>query len=150
MFYVNRLLAHDSASRTFTWYIKPYFPKKLRKNITKFDVCCSIGLKMTQVWLNFMVISTLTTHLITDEPEQVIFFIFGSLRPINNPSVIKGQVFLGWTNTKLGLMCFAQGHSAVTPARLKPTAPLSRVKHSTTESMPSLSPLSHPTSVVCW
>ena len=26
------------------------------------------------------------------------------LRPINNLSVIKGQVFLGWTGTKLGLM----------------------------------------------
>ena len=29
---------------------------------------------------------------------------FESLRPINNLSVIKGQVFLGWTSTKLGLM----------------------------------------------
>ena len=30
--------------------------------------------------------------------------LFDSLRPINNLSVIKGQVFLGWTSTKLGLM----------------------------------------------
>ena len=29
---------------------------------------------------------------------------FDSLRPINNLSVIKGRVFLGWTSTKLGLM----------------------------------------------
>ena len=29
-------------------------------------------------------------------------------------------------------MCLAQGHNAVTPVRLKPAAPLSRVKHSTT------------------
>ena len=33
------------------------------------------------------------------------FFVwFDSLRPINNLSVIKGRVFLGWTSTKLGLM----------------------------------------------
>ena len=29
---------------------------------------------------------------------------FDSLRPINNLSIIKGRVFLGWTSTKLGLM----------------------------------------------
>ena len=30
-------------------------------------------------------------------------------------------------------MCLAKGHKALTPVRLKPTAPWSRVKHSTTE-----------------
>ena len=35
----------------------------------------------------------------------LLFFVwFDSLRPINNLSVIKGRVFLGWTSTKLGLM----------------------------------------------
>ena len=36
----------------------------------------------------------------------VLFLIVGldSLHPINNLSVIKGWVFLGWTSTKLGLM----------------------------------------------
>ena len=33
----------------------------------------------------------------------------------------------------LVLMCLAQGHNAVTPERLEPAAPQSRVKHSTTE-----------------
>ena len=33
-----------------------------------------------------------------------LFVWFVSLRPINNLSVIKGRVFLGWTSTKLGLM----------------------------------------------
>ena len=33
-----------------------------------------------------------------------LFVWFDSLSPINNLSVIKGQVFLGWTRTKLGLM----------------------------------------------
>ena len=31
-----------------------------------------------------------------------LFVWFDSLRPINNLSVKKGQVFLGWTSTKLG------------------------------------------------
>ena len=30
-------------------------------------------------------------------------------------------------------MCLAQGHTAVTPVSLKPAAPRSQVKHSTTE-----------------
>ena len=34
----------------------------------------------------------------------VLFVWFDSLHPINNLSVIKGRVFLGWTSTKLGLM----------------------------------------------
>ena len=33
-----------------------------------------------------------------------LFVKFDSLLPINNLSVIKGRVFLGWTSTKLGLM----------------------------------------------
>ena len=33
-----------------------------------------------------------------------LFVWFDSLRPINNLSVIKGRVFLGWTSTELGLM----------------------------------------------
>ena len=35
-------------------------------------------------------------------------------------------------------MCLAQGHNAVTPVRLEPAAPRSRVKHSTTEPLRSL------------
>ena len=49
-----------------------------------------------------------------------------------------GWVFLGWTSTKLGLMCLAQGHNTVTPVRLEPAAPRSRFKHSTTEPLRSL------------
>ena len=67
-----------------------------------------------------------------------LFVWFDSLHPINNLSVIKGWVFLGWTSTKLGSICLAQGHSAVTLVRLQPTAPRSRVKHSTTEPLRSL------------
>ena len=35
-------------------------------------------------------------------------------------------------------MCLAQGHNTVTPVRLEPAAPRSRVKHSTTERLCSL------------
>ena len=35
-------------------------------------------------------------------------------------------------------MCLAQGHNAVTPARLEPAALRSRIKHSTTEPLRSL------------
>ena len=36
-----------------------------------------------------------------------------------------GQVFLGWTSIKQGLMCLAQGHNEVTPVRLEPATPVS-------------------------
>ena len=72
-----------------------------------------------------------------------LFVWFDSLRPINNLSVKKGWVFLGWTSTKLGLMCLAQGHSVMMPVRLEPAAPRSRVKHSTTE-------LLHSHAVLIW
>ena len=58
-----------------------------------------------------------------------LFVWFDSLHPINNLSVIKGWVFLGWTSTKLELMCLAQGHNTMTRARLQPAPPGSRVKH---------------------
>ena len=70
--------------------------------------------------------------------SQICLFVcFPSLRPINNLSVINGRVFLGWTSTKLGLMCLAQWHNAVTPMRLELAAPWSRVKYSTTEPLRS-------------
>ena len=62
-------------------------------------------------------------------PYLFCFVWFDSLRPINNLSFKQGRVFLGWISTKLGLMCLAQGHNAVTPVRLEPVATRSRVKH---------------------
>ena len=59
------------------------------------------------------------------------------LRPINNLSGMWGLVVLGWTSTKLGLMCLAQGHKAVTLVKLEPVAPPSWVKRSTTEPLRS-------------
>ena len=86
--------------------------------------------------------------VMTNSDLFVLLVWFDSVRPINNFSVMQGQVFLGWTSTKLGLMCLAQGHNAVTPVRLKPVAPQSGVKHSTTELLNSDSEgrifLSHP------
>ena len=42
--------------------------------------------------------------------------------PVNNLSVTSGRVFLGQTSTKLGLMCLALGHNALTRVRLEPAA----------------------------
>ena len=60
-----------------------------------------------------------------------MFVWIDSLRSINNLSVMKGRIFLGWTSTKLG-------HNAVMPVRLEHTDPRSRVKYSTTEPLRSL------------
>ena len=53
--------------------------------------------------------------------------------PVNNFSLMWGQVFLGCTSTNQRLMCLAKGHNAVTPMRLKHTNPLPLDSHSTTE-----------------
>ena len=53
--------------------------------------------------------------------------------PVNNLFSYIGGIFLRLTSTKQGSMCLAQGHNTVTPVRLEPAAPLSKVKHSTTE-----------------
>ena len=58
---------------------------------------------------------------------------------VNNFSAMPGWVFLGLTSTKQEYMCLAQGHNTMTPVRLEPAAPRSRVKHSTTEPLCSLS-----------
>ena len=63
--------------------------------------------------------------------KYMLFFVW--FNSLNNLSDIKGRVYLGWTSAKLGLMCLAQGHNAVTPVSLKPADFRSRVKHSTTE-----------------
>ena len=62
--------------------------------------------------------------------------------PVNIFSVMSGRVFLGWTSTKQGLTCLAQGHKTVTPVRLKPANTWSWVKHSTT-ALPMLEILEH-------
>ena len=45
---------------------------------------------------------------------------------------------MGQNSTKLGLMCLAQGHKAVTPVRLEPAVPGTQAKHSITEPLRSL------------
>ena len=56
--------------------------------------------------------------------KRVILFDFVLYVPVNNFSVI--------SSTMQGLISLAQGHNAVTPVRLEPATPWSRVKHSTT------------------
>ena len=45
---------------------------------------------------------------------------------------------LGWTWIEQGLMCLAQRHNTVLSVSLKPTTPLSHIKHSTIRLLPSL------------
>ena len=57
--------------------------------------------------------------------------------PINNLSVIKGRVFLGWTSTKLGIMFLLKDTTQWRRWGSNSAAPQSRVKHSTTEPLRS-------------
>ena len=64
------------------------------------------------------------------------FFLFDMILyvPVNNFLVMSERVGLpGLNSTKQGLMCLTQGHNALTPVRLKPTTPQSRIKHSSIE-----------------
>ena len=69
---------------------------------------------------------------------------------VNNVSVMSEWVFLGWTSTKLGLMCLAQWHNTVMPARLETATPLSWDKHFTTEPLCSLLTINWPGSCFRW
>ena len=53
-----------------------------------------------------------------------LFVWFDSLRPINNLSVKQGWVFLGWTSTKLRLMCLAQGPQRSITGEARTRSPL--------------------------
>ena len=57
--------------------------------------------------------------------------------PVNNFSVMLGQVFLGLTSTGQRIKCFAKGHSAVPLVRLKPATLNPQVVHSTSETLRS-------------
>ena len=63
---------------------------------------------------------------------DLIFYVI-----VNNFSVMSRRVFLGWTSTKQGLMCLAQGHKAVMLVMLNPLTSRSWDKHSTTEPLRS-------------
>ena len=67
--------------------------------------------------------------------DDTLFCLFDLILyvPVNNFSFMLGRVFLGWTSTKQGLMCLAQGHNTMMSVRLQPITPQSWVKHSTTE-----------------
>ena len=59
-----------------------------------------------------------------------LFVWFDSLHSINNLSVIKGRVFLGWTSTKLGLMFLLKETTQRHRWGSKPAALRPWVKHS--------------------
>ena len=96
--------------------------KRLAKTLIRLRICAG--------WSEALLVPHTTYHIY----GNICFCLNWFLRPISNLSVIKGWVFLGWTSTKLGLICLAQGHNTLTPVRLKPAAPRSRA---------STLPLSH-------
>ena len=112
--------------------------------ICLFAKCTSSMILALSMLGNF---SCFCCHLLTFSKLVVVFFfklfhdyhqsfcLFDLILyvPVNNPSVMSGRVFLGWTSTKQGSMCLAQGHNAVRPVRLEPTVLWSRVKHSIIE-----------------
>ena len=61
-----------------------------------------------------------------------MFVWFDSLRPINNFSVKRDKSSLVEPVLSYDKCVLLKDHNTVTPVRLKPAAPLSRVKHSTT------------------
>ena len=77
----------------------------VREMLSAFDVCCIYWnvfqtnfIMAARSWASCLI----TVHIVS---LRIFLFVwFDSLRPINNLSVIKWQVLLGWTSTKLGLM----------------------------------------------
>ena len=114
-----------------------------RNKKINFYLCALISMPCRNLYISGCLLNNISmiviNHFRTVPQTQFFLFVwFDSLLPINNLSVIKGRVFLGWTSTKLGLICLAQGHNAVRPVRLEPAAPSSWVKHSTTEPLCAL------------
>ena len=95
-------------------------------------------LDITLTWVSEVWSCSAFLYSLKYTPMLYLFVWFDSLRHINNLSVKQGRVFQGWTSTKLGYCVLLKDHNALTPVRLKPAAPWSRVKHSTTEPEHSL------------
>ena len=84
--------------------------------------------------------SNIGPRLMPSSEKRICFVWFDSLPPINNLSVKQGRVFLGWTSTKLGLMCLAQAPQRSYAGEAQTRGLYwSRVKYSTTEPLRSLS-----------
>ena len=68
----------------------------------------------------------------SNQPAKLLFDLILYV-PVNNFSVMLGWVFLGWTSTKQGFMCPAQGQNTCDASEAPTANPQSQVKHSTTE-----------------
>ena len=83
------LTYHKESSHEIWVQLGKWFVRKLCFNIL-------LGLQYERPWLKGQ------RHW--SKVNLDLFVWFDSLHPINNLSVIKGPVFLGWTSTKLGSM----------------------------------------------
>ena len=71
---------------SYLWPLQRYLGAKVKQNVAQYPL-----------------------HHVTYAPVNFCFVWFYPLHPINTLSVKQGRVFLGWTSTKLGWMCLAQG-----------------------------------------
>ena len=97
---------YNLGSRCFK--LTPWCCSKLKswQLICAFTVCQCTGLAVPRFLME--------SHSNFTERHQmpILFCLFDFLCPINNLSVKKGRVILGWTSTNLELMCLAQGHNS--------------------------------------
>ena len=91
-----------------------------------------VGVTVSQFW-TLIGFWSCEWYEVSGKTTCFLFVWFDFLHPINNISDIKWRVYPGWTSAKLGLICLAQGHNAVTPVSLETAAPRSWVKNSTSE-----------------
>ena len=99
----------------------------------------NLSMMKCSIMLHFIWVFTICQS--TSSIQRVDLFVCFRLcksQSFNTFSVMSGRVFIGRTSTKQDLMCLAQGHTAVTPVRLEPVTPRSRVKHSSTDPLRSI------------
>ena len=104
----------------------------LRSRLTSFTVLCPRARPINPCLVLVQPRKTLPhTIQITEKLLTGMFVWFHSLHPSQQFFSYVVRVLVGWTNTKQGLMCLAQGHKTLTPVRLQSEVAWSWVKHST-------------------
>ena len=102
--YRNATKTSKMAFMIYTSWLKLFRIPECIKHYTIFPLTLILSISCVCGFRNFIQLGPCGP---TDKVLTMFFYLFvwfDSLRPINNLSVIKGQVFLGWTSTKLGLM----------------------------------------------
>ena len=113
---------------TWSWCKIKFFKKLFQENYESFKRFGSrSGQAFCWSWSGFRLFAKAISRRQKSLLAKKIFGIMSS----DFLSLMLGRVFLGWTSTKEGLISRAQGHTAVTPMSIIPTALRSQIKHST-------------------